>query len=81
MPGTLKPTSGSIVSNGTNLVGMATYAIAEIGIKYVFPQDKKVFSDLTVRENLKLAATPARITDWDPVTDFFPKLKRQSGAI
>src|ERR1700687_2244242 len=39
--GFLKPTSGSIVSNGTSLVGMAAFAIAGMGFKYI-PQDKMV---------------------------------------
>ncbi len=73
--GFLKPTSGSITSNGANLVGMAAYVIAGMGIKYI-PQDKKVFSDLTVRENLELGSYASQDYDWDPVTDFFPKLKQ-----
>src|ERR1039458_4977650 len=38
--GFLKPTSGSIVSNGTSLVGVAAFVIAGKGIKYI-PQDKR----------------------------------------
>ncbi len=72
--GFLKPTAGSIVSNGTSLVGMAAYAIAGMGIKYI-PQDKKVFSDLTVRENLELGSYASQDYDWAPVFDYFPKLK------
>lgn len=72
--GFLRPTSGSITSNGTNLVGHAAYVIAGMGIKYV-PQDKKVFSDLTVRENLELGSYATRDYDWDRVTAYFPKLK------
>ena len=45
-----------------------------MGIKYV-PQDKKVFSDLTVRENLELGSYATKDYDWDRVTDYFPKLK------
>ena len=73
--GFLKPTSGSIVSNGANLTGMAAYVIAGMGIKYI-PQDKKVFSDLTVRENLELGSYASQDYDWDPVIDYFPKLKQ-----
>jgi ABC-type branched-subunit amino acid transport system ATPase component len=72
--GFLKPTSGTITSNATNLLGMAAYVIAGMGIKYV-PQDKKVFSDLTVRENLELGSYATRDYNWDRVTDYFPKLK------
>jgi ABC-type branched-subunit amino acid transport system ATPase component len=43
-------------------------------VKYV-PQDKKVFSDLTVRENLELGSFATKDYNWDRVTDYFPKLK------
>jgi ABC-type branched-subunit amino acid transport system ATPase component len=72
--GFLKPTSGTIVSNTKSLVGLAGFVIAQMGIKYV-PQDKKVFSDLTVRENLELGSYASKDYDWSPVTDYFPKLK------
>jgi branched-chain amino acid transport system ATP-binding protein len=72
--GFLKPSSGSIASDGASLIGRAPYDIAKLGIKYV-PQDKKVFSDLTVRENLELGSYATKDYDWDRVTDYFPKLK------
>ncbi len=72
--GFVKPKAGTITSEGVNLVGMTAYAIAGIGIKYI-PQDKKVFSDLTVRENLELGSYASGDYNWDPVIDYFPKLK------
>jgi ABC-type branched-subunit amino acid transport system ATPase component len=72
--GFLKPTSGSILFNGANLTGMRSYDIARMGLKYI-PQDKKVFSDLTVRENLELGSYATKDYNWDPVTDHFPRLK------
>jgi branched-chain amino acid transport system ATP-binding protein len=44
-----------------------------MGIKYV-PQDKKVFSDLTVRENLEFGSYATKDYNWDQVTAYFPKL-------
>jgi ABC-type branched-subunit amino acid transport system ATPase component len=73
--GFLKPTSGTIASNDVSLVGRPAYAIAGMGIKYV-PQDKKVFSDLTVRENLELGSYATGDYDWGPVIGYFPKLKQ-----
>jgi ABC-type branched-subunit amino acid transport system ATPase component len=73
--GFLKPTSGSITFNNTNLTGMMSYDIAKMGLKYI-PQDKKVFSDLTVRENLELGSYATKDYNWDQVTDYFPKLKQ-----
>ena len=72
--GFLKPTSGTILLNNTSLVGMMSFDVAKMGIKYI-PQDKKVFSDLTVRENLELGSYATKDYNWEPVTDYFPKLK------
>jgi ABC-type branched-subunit amino acid transport system ATPase component len=71
--GFLKPSSGSVVSGGASLVGRAPYDVAKMGIKYV-PQDKKVFSDLSVAENLELGSYATGDYDWDRVTAYFPKL-------
>jgi ABC-type branched-subunit amino acid transport system ATPase component len=72
--GFLKPSSGRINSGGTDLTGRPAYAVAQMGIKYV-PQDKKVFSDLTVRENLELGSYASGDRDWSKVTEYFPKLQ------
>jgi ABC-type branched-subunit amino acid transport system ATPase component len=73
--GFLKPDSGAISSGSTGLVGLRSYEIARMGIKYI-PQDKKVFSDLTVRENLELGSYASKDYNWDRITDYFPKLKQ-----
>jgi len=72
--GFVKPTSGSITSDKTSLIGLAAYVIAGMGIKYI-PQDKKVFSDLSVRENLELGSYATKDYNWDQVTNYFPKLQ------
>jgi branched-chain amino acid transport system ATP-binding protein len=72
--GFLRPRSGTVTCDRVDLVGRRSYDIAKMGIKYV-PQDKKVFSDLTVRENLELGSYATRDYNWDRVTDYFPKLK------
>jgi ABC-type branched-subunit amino acid transport system ATPase component len=73
--GFVKPTSGSITSDKTRLIGLAAYVIAGMGIKYV-PQDKRVFSDLTVRENLELGSYATKDYNWDRVTSYFPNLRQ-----
>ena len=72
--GFIKPTSGSITFADTSLVGIKSYNIAKMGLKYI-PQDKKVFSDLTVRENLELGSYATQDYNWDKVMEYFPKLK------
>lgn len=72
--GFLKPNSGSVTSGNTSLLGLAPYDIAKFGIKYI-PQDKKVFFDLTVRENLELGSYATKDYNWDQVLAYFPKLE------
>jgi ABC-type branched-subunit amino acid transport system ATPase component len=73
--GFLKPTAGSITFHNTNLIGMMSYDIARMGLKYI-PQDKRVFSDLTVRENLELGSYATKDYNWNPVTGYFPRLRQ-----
>lgn len=73
--GFLRPTSGTITFGGVSLIGRRAYQIARMGLKYV-PQDKRVFSDLSVRENLELGSHAAGDFDWTPVFEYFPKLKQ-----
>ena len=77
--GFLKPTAGTITFNTTSLVGMAAFRVAGIGIKYV-PQDKKVFSDLTVRENLELGSYATDDYDWSEVTRLLSQAQETDGS-
>jgi len=40
--GFLKPTSGSVIFNDANLVGLMSYDIARMGLKYI-PRTRKFF--------------------------------------
>jgi len=53
--GLLTPSKGSIVYNGENTKGLTAAKLAKKGLRYV-AQDKKVFGNLTVRDNIELAA-------------------------
>ena len=49
--------AGHISFNGVGLVGLAPYEIARLGVGYV-PDERLIFPDLTVRENLEIAIKP-----------------------
>lgn len=72
--GLYKPSSGSVVYDGKEIVGKAPYDIAKMGLKYI-DQDKAVFQDLTVRENIELSSYATHDYDLDKVFKYFPKLK------
>jgi ABC-type branched-subunit amino acid transport system ATPase component len=72
--GFLRPASGAISCEGESLVGRRPHEVVRLGVRYV-PQDKKVFSDLTVRENLELGSFATKDRNWDRVTGYFPKLR------
>lgn len=57
--GFLKPSSGGVLFEGKSITGLPPEKVALLGIRYIF-QDKRVFSNLTVRENLELAAYPVK---------------------
>jgi branched-chain amino acid transport system ATP-binding protein len=69
--------SGQISLAGQRIERRATPDVARLGVGYV-PESMAVFSDLTVRENLILAAREAALDDarleW--IFGFFPALKR-----
>jgi branched-chain amino acid transport system ATP-binding protein len=52
--GLTPPRSGSITFRGRELVGLPPYRIAHLGLGYV-PEDRRIFPNLTVWENLDVA--------------------------
>jgi branched-chain amino acid transport system ATP-binding protein len=75
--GLVKPRSGSIVLNGTEVAGQAAHAIARCGMQLV-PEDRRIFGSLAVEENLALASFSAP-NAWplDRIYDIFPRLKER----
>ena len=65
---------GVIDYDGASLLGLRTHEITRRGLAYV-PEYRGVFSDLTVAENLRIAALRAR--DWTiaDVLELFPTLR------
>ena len=71
------PSRGRILFNKENITGTAPYRLARKGIGYV-PDDRRIFADLTVGENLEIAARQGPGSEgWDKekVYDLFPALK------
>jgi len=71
----LVPSTGGIQLLGRDVAGLSTHLIVRLGVGYV-PEDRDVFSKLTVDENLRLAdaGTDAR---YDDVYSLFPELKER----
>ncbi len=75
--GLVPPRKGSIKFRGEELCGLASHRIARKGIGFV-PEDRRVFSDLTVMENLEIMKRSSSGTDggWtiEKILDVFPVL-------
>lgn len=68
--GLIKPNSGSINFNGTEITGIPPHKIASMGISHV-PEGRGIFQNLTVMENLHLATS-----SWKTKGDFNVQLDR-----
>lgn len=73
----VRPSAGTLRLDGRDITRLATHAIAAAGIGYV-PEDRRIFTDLSVRENLEVGRRPARaeLPPWtlDRVLSLFPEL-------
>lgn len=76
--GLVRPRSGAIQFRGQAIEGLAAYQIARLGLGYV-PEDRRIFTDLTVLENLEVGRQPARAGtpnwDFERIGALFPNLK------
>ena len=76
--GLVKPRSGSIDIMGRPMMGRAPYEIAKLGVAYV-PEGRGIFGNLSVMENLQMAARAGTRgqRDWtyDRVLGTFPRLR------
>lgn len=80
--GLVKPKSGSIDFEGTDLTKLNTELMVKKGIALV-PEGRRVFADLTVLENLKIGAYTRKDTkgieeDLEKVYSLFPRLKERT---
>ena len=80
--GVVEVTAGDIRFEGRSLRGVPTHRVARLGIGLV-PEDRRIFADLTVAENLLVGARPDGGWTVDRVFGLFPKLAelaRQRGG-
>ena len=68
--------SGTIELAGRDISALPTHRVAQLGVGYV-PEDREVFSGLTVTENLRLAERKGGEHRYDLVYELFPELKER----
>ena len=75
--GLTPPRQGKVVFKGEDITGKDPYVLVRRGIGYV-PDDRRVFADLTVGENLEISERrTGEMVTWDKETvyEFFPALR------
>src|SRR6516225_1769340 len=77
--GLTPPSVGRVLWQGNDITGWSPHRIARTGIGFV-PEDRRIFAELSVRENLEVGARAARRPGpWtiETVGDLFPILKER----
>lgn len=83
--GVVRPTSGNVTFLGHRTEGLPSHSITDLGLTHI-PESRKLFGDMSVRENLELGAYPRR--SWkerratlEQVFGLFPRLKEREGKL
>ncbi|HCK87362.1 MAG TPA: ABC transporter ATP-binding protein [Erysipelotrichaceae bacterium] len=79
--GLIKPASGSILLDGTDITKIPSHKIVSMGLAQV-PERRRVFADQTVEENLDLGAFTRKDkdgikNDMEKVFELFPRLRER----
>ena len=73
----VRPKSGRISFSGNEITGAPAHKVAQAGVGYV-PEERRIFTDLTILENLEVGRQPPRdgIHYWqlDELFELFPNL-------
>jgi len=73
----VRPSAGTVTFEGASLIRRAPHQVAKLGVGYV-PEERRIFSDLTILENLEVGKQPPRegIAPWDQdrLFEIFPNL-------
>ena len=82
--GLLRPQAGEILFEGRRIDRLQPYQIARLGLGYV-PEDRRIFTDLTVAENLEVGRQSPRegVPRWTPgrLFELFPNLGRMQDRL
>jgi branched-chain amino acid transport system ATP-binding protein len=78
--GLTPPQSDHVRFRGSDITGWPPYRVARAGLGFV-PEDRRIFADLTVWENLDVARRAAAADGFtlERVFDLFPKLRELTG--
>jgi branched-chain amino acid transport system ATP-binding protein len=76
--GLVAVTAGSVRFEGRDITRRPTHEISRLGVGYV-PEDRRIFGDLTVAENLMVGAKGPGAWTTAQVYRFFPKLAELAG--
>lgn len=76
--------SGGVSFNGTSITNARAHAVCRQGLGYV-PEDRRIFTDLTVAENLEVGRRPARpgVPEWtlEKLYEIFPNIEERRGNL
>jgi len=83
--GILRPTSGTVNFLGQRIDGLSPHTIVELGISHI-PEGRKLFTDMSVHENLEMGAYISRAWKMrhetlEHVYQLFPMLKERAGQL
>ena len=83
--GLIRPWSGTITFDGKRIDTVHPNGIVNMGLSQI-PESRKLFTDMSIRENLEMGAYPRR--SWkrrketmEEVFEMFPRLKERSGQL
>jgi branched-chain amino acid transport system ATP-binding protein len=82
--GLVEVTGGGVHLEGREITRLATHQISRLGVGWV-PEDRRIFSDLTVEENLRVGERPGGAWHAARIYQLFPKLgelaRRRAGSL
>jgi branched-chain amino acid transport system ATP-binding protein len=83
--GEMRPSSGTITYLGKRIDNLPPHIIVEMGISHI-PEGRKLFTDMSVRENLEMGAYSKqswqnRHKTMEEVFQLFPRLKERAGQL